>query len=104
MKNSYNALFLKDVKDFVAALPNTDQGKINAAVTVMESGDFKSVYIKTLKTPIKELIIKKYRFIFFIHKSTIYFISVFIKKSAKTPKREIENGEKIYKMIVKNYK
>ena len=97
-------MFLEDVKKFISTLPDVDQGKINAVVTALESGDFESVYVKTLKTPIKELIIKKYRFIFFIHKSTLYFVGAFIKKSAKTPKREIENAVRIYKMIIKNIK
>jgi phage-related protein len=100
MDNKYYALFLDDVRNFIGTLPNEDQGKINATVVAMESGDFESSYIKTLKTPIKELIIKRYRLIFFIYQNTIYFIGVFIKKSAKTPKKEIENAEKIYKMMI----
>lgn len=102
MSNKYFALFFDSVRDFIETLPNNDQGKINATVVAMESGDFESSYIKTLRTPIKELIIKKYRIVFFIHQNTIYFIGAFIKKSAKTPKKEIENAEKIYKIIIKN--
>ena len=104
MDNKYLALFLEDVRIFIDMLPNEDQGKINATTIAMESGDFESIYIKTLKTPIKELIIKKYRLIFFIHKNTIYFIRAFVKKSQKTPKKEMENAEKIYKIIMENYK
>lgn len=101
MSNKYFALFLDNVRNFIDTLPDDDQGKINATVIAMESGDFESIYIKTLKTPIKELIIKKYRLVFFIHQNTIYFIGVFIKKSTKTPKKEIENAKKIYKMMMK---
>jgi phage-related protein len=100
MDNKYFTLFLDNVRNFIDTLPDDDQGKINATIIAIESGDFESIYIKTLKTPIKELIIKKYRFVFFIHQTTIYFIGVFIKKSTKTPKREIENAEKIYKIII----
>ena len=104
MSNIYFPLFLDDVKDFIKNLADADQGKINAIVRAMEMGDFKSVYIKTLKAPIKELIIKKYRFIFFINKNTIYFIRAFVKKTAKTPKNEIENAKKVYKIILENHK
>ena len=104
MENKYFVLFFDDVKDFVEALSNENQGKIKGAVTAIESGDFKSLYIKTLKTPIKELIIKKYRFIFFIYKSTFYFIGAFVKKTKKTPKAEIENAERIFKKFIETYK
>ena len=104
MINKYFALFFDDVRNFIETLPNDDQGKINATVVTMESGNFESIYIKTLKGPIKELIIKKYRLIFFINQNIIYFIGVFIKKSTKTPKKEIENAKKIYKTIIENYK
>ncbi len=101
MESQYSVLFFDNVKNFIATLPNEDQGKINGIVTAIESGEFKSLYIKTLKTSIKELIIKKYRFVFFIHKNTFYFMRAFIKKTAKTPKIEIKNAEKLYKKILK---
>ncbi len=63
-------------------------------------GDFTSVHIKSLKGEIKELIIKRYRIIFFIDKNIVYCIAAFVKKSAKTPKRELENAERIYKKII----
>ena len=103
MNNKYTVLFFESVKKFVEELPNEDQGKINGAVLAIESGDFWSLHIKTLKTPIKELIIKKYRLVFFIHKNTVYFIGAFVKKTAKTPKIEIENAEKIFKKFMENY-
>lgn len=99
-KQQYTVLFLDNVRNFIQALPNEAQGKIKGAVTAMEFGNFKSLYIKTLKTPIKELIVRKYRFIFFTHKTLVYFIRAFIKKTAKTPKQEIEYAEKTYKMII----
>lgn len=100
MENKYFVLFFDNVKNFVEGLPNEDQGKINGAVTAMESGDLKSLYIKTLRTPIKELIIKKYRFVFFVYKNVFYFVGAFVKKTAKTPKTEIENAERIFKSMI----
>lgn len=103
MKNKYFVLFFDNVKNFIETLPNEDQGKINGAVTAIESGDLRSLYTKTIKTPIKELIIKKYRFIFFIHDNTFYFVRAFIKKTAKTPKIEIENAGRIFKKLTRYY-
>lgn len=65
----------------------------------MEQGAFHSVYIKTLRGPIKELIVKQYRMLFFTLGYTIYFVRVFRKKSKKTPRKEIEYAERIYKLI-----
>lgn len=70
----------------------------------MELGCFDSVLIKTLRTPIKELIIKRYRLLFFIEGNLIYFVGSFVKKSNKTPKHEIDIAEKLFKNIVENYK
>ena len=53
---------------------------------------------------IKELIVKNYRFIFFIEKHDTYFVRAFIKKTRKAPRREIEAAEKIHKMIIKKWK
>lgn len=104
MGSKYSVLFLDSVKSFIQKLPKEDQGKISASITVMESGDFKSIYVKTLRTPIKELIVKKYRLVFFFHKNTVYFIGAFVKKTTKTPKMEIENAERVFEKIVRNYK
>ncbi len=104
MKNKYLALFLDEVKDFIGKLPDNDQGKISASVAAMETGNLEPLYIKTLKTPIKELIIKNYRFVFFIHDREIYFVGAFVKKTAKTPKKEIEKAQKVYKLILEDDK
>ncbi len=76
-----------------------DRAKVTAAITAMKEGNFQLVETKTLRTPIRELKIKKYRFAFFIQKEIIYFIHVFIKQSAKTPKREVDYAEKVYRKI-----
>lgn len=98
--NKLKVLFTNEVREFINSLPDEDRGKINCETIAMGLGNFNSLYIKTLNTPIKELIIKKYRLIFFIHKNEIWFIGAFIKKTAKTPKNEIENAKKLYKEII----
>ena len=100
----YKIFFLNRVNDFISKIPENDRAKINAARVTMESGDFESLEIKTLKTPIKELIIKRYRLLFFINKDLIYFVNAFMKKTQKTPKNEIIISEKLFRDIVEFYK
>ena len=101
MTNKYKAIFLDEVSNFIDALGDQDKAKILASVKVMMEGDFQSIIVKSLKSPIRELAVKKYRILFFIDRNVIYLIGAFIKKTAKTPKKEIENAEKIHKIIMK---
>ncbi len=98
-RDESSAVFLDTVEKFIHTLSVADQAKIAAHAVVMRSGDFKSVRIKQLKGPIAELIVKQYRLIFFKNKKVIYFVGAFIKKSTKTPLREIRHAEEIYKSI-----
>ena len=95
----YHIFFFDPVNDFLKGLPETERAKILATTDTMKSGNFHSLRVKTLKTPIKELIIKQYRFIFFINENIIHFVGAFIKKSAKTPRKEIQRAERIYKLV-----
>lgn len=96
-----NFLSFDSVTEFIHSLPTDEQLKIGAAIDSMKERDFDSVYVKTLKGPIKELIVKSRRFIFCIENNTIYFLRAFTKKSAKTPKREIKMAERMYKLLLK---
>lgn len=102
-ESNFTTLFLESVEEFIQQQSVSDQAKIVAAVTIMKKGEkeyWHLLHIKTLKSPIKELIIKQYRIIFFSEKNTIYFIGAFVKKTAKTPKSQIDQAEKIYKMLM----
>ena len=99
--NRFQVTLLQKVKEFIAILSDEDKIKFRGIAHSMELGIFDSLYIKTLKTPIRELIIKNYRFIFFINKNEIWFVGAFIKKTAKTPKNEIENAKKLYDKIIR---
>lgn len=98
----YEAMFFEEVKDFIEELPLGDVAKVKANINMMQMGHFGSVHIKTLRNVIKELIVKNYRFTFFTHKNLIYFVGVFIKKTQKTPKQEIDKAETIYRDFIKN--
>lgn len=99
MENEFRIILLKDIETFIFNLPTEDQSKISGNIEAIRNKKFDSVYIKQLKGNIKELRVKNYRLIFFIHKNTIYFVRIFIKKTNKTPKNEIGMAEKYYKLI-----
>lgn len=101
MSNEFKTSIFEKVNLYINELSFSEQAKIRASFSVMESGDFKLVHIKSLHEEIKELKVKRHRFVFFIHNQTICFISAFMKKTNKTPKNEIEQALKIYKEIIK---
>lgn len=90
--------FFDGALEFIEKIPEIDRAKILANIKMMET-DFDVVYTKLLRSPIRELIVKKYRLLFFIKKNVIYFVSGFVKKSQKTPTQEIEKAENVYKMM-----
>lgn len=96
--NKFNIKFFDEALNFFEQIPETDRVKVSASIKMMET-DFDVVYTKLLKSPIRELIIKKYRLFFFIKKDTIYFVPGFIKKTQKTPPQEIQRAWNVYKMM-----
>ena len=101
MENKYKIIVLDNVELFRKNIPEPDRTKITSAISTIGSGDFESLFIKTIKSPIKELKFKNYRLLFVIKENIVYFIGGFTKKTNKTPKKEIENAENIYKIINK---
>jgi phage-related protein len=100
MKSShYQSVLLPEVEEFIDTLEETEQAKILTHMESIERGDIASVYTKLLKKPIRELIFKRYRFLFFIENQFIYFIHAFVKKTQKTPIEEIRYAERLYKTI-----
>ncbi|MFA6340904.1 MAG: type II toxin-antitoxin system RelE/ParE family toxin [Candidatus Paceibacterota bacterium] len=99
--DKYEAILVETVKDFVSDLDESESGKVMAHMDMMQMAEFDAVHTKLIKNPIKELIVGKYRFLFFIEKRIIYFIHAFMKKTQKTPRREIQYAEKIYKILRK---
>jgi len=97
-----NSKFLVRASKFIQGLGENDRAKIAAAVRTLELGGFQSVETKTIRGPIKELIVRSYRILFFTAKDrTIYFISGFRKKTRKTPRNEIEYAQNIFKILNK---
>lgn len=98
--NNYIPLFFEDAEDFIESLSDKDKAKILAEIKMLET-HFDLVYTKPLRGSIRELLVRHYRLLFFIHNQTIYFTHGFVKKSQKTPVREIEKAELIYKQLKK---
>jgi len=94
-----NVSLFDRVTEFINLLSEAEQLKIGKAIEAMSVGEFGSLYIKTIKGPIKELIIRKSRILFCIENGTIYYLNAFIKKSAKTPIKEIEIAKKKLALI-----
>lgn len=94
----FEVQFFDEALDFIEQLPPVDKAKVLANIKIMET-DFDTVYSKLLRSPIRELVVKKYRLLFFIKKNVIYFVRGFIKSSQKTPIREIDKAEDVYKMM-----
>ena len=82
-------------------LRDSEQGKLQAHVDAMRSGDFESVNIKKLRGKIYELIFGNHRFTYFQSERKLYFVRGFRKRSNKTPRKEIEYAEKIYRTLDK---
>ena len=94
-----NLHVLRSVYDIVTNLPNEDEYKISQCILILESGSTEGLVIKTLRNEIKEIIVKRYRLIFFKKNDTTYLVDIFKKQSRKTPTRIINRAEKIYKTI-----
>lgn len=99
MHKKFKALILEEARTYISNLNDAEQGVAKADIESMEAGDFESVKTKQLKGKVRELIFGAHRITYFQLRSSLYFIRGFPKKSAKTPKREIEYAEKIYQMV-----
>jgi phage-related protein len=65
----------------------------------MKAGNFDAVHTKPLKGKVRELIIGRHRISYFLIGNVLYFVRGFPKKSAKTPKQEIEYAMQVYKLM-----
>ncbi len=88
-----------DVLKFLESLSAKDVDKIMAAINAVRGKRFDSVFVKQIAGEIKELKVRKYRILFFILDNTVYFIRIFIKKTNKTPRQQIEYALKYYKLF-----
>ncbi len=98
--NEYHSVIREDARDFLRSIDAKDRGKIYMQIESMETGDFSGLLVKTVQYPLRELKVKRYRMLFFIHRDKILMISGFIKKSQKTPRKEILKAQKIISLFL----
>ncbi len=85
--------------DYILTLSEAERAKVLAHMTFMKEGDFVNITTKKLDGPIRELIVKQHRLIYFKMNSVLYFVSAFKKQSAKTPKVELDYAKEVFKMV-----
>jgi len=98
----YEALFLSPAQEYLDGLGEADRGTLAADIDAMRAGDLATPYTKRLRGPIRELISGHHRLTYFVSGRVIYFVRGFRKKSAKTPRREIEYAERIYRQVTEH--
>lgn len=86
-------------KEYIRSVSERDQGAIAADIQTMASGELESVYTKQLRGVIRELIVGDHRLTYFGLGRLLCFVRGFMKKTGKTPKKEIEFAEKVHKMV-----
>lgn len=91
--------FLEPAEKYLKSLPKKERAMIDADIEEMRLGNASAVKTKQLRGPIRELIVGNHRIIYFSLGATIYFVRGFRKKSAKTPRDEIEYAERVYKLL-----
>ena len=90
---------LEAAQKYIDGLSEMEPGAIRADMDAMKLGNFDSVHTKRLKDKIRELIVGRHRISYFRIGSTLYFVRGFRKKSAKTPKQEIEYAGQVYRLM-----
>ncbi len=98
----YELVYFDSAREFIISLPEDARSKIAVALEAMREGKIQLVHTKKLRGKIKELVVKNCRLLFFTDSNKIYLTNGFIKKSNKTPTKEIEYAEKIYKIFIKS--
>jgi phage-related protein len=99
MKNKLEIRLLSFAERYLNRLSPAEQAMVVADIEDMRNGNFDIVHTKKLSGPIRELIAGYHRFSYFRLRSVLYFVRGFRKKTAKTPRQEIEYARKIYTII-----
>ncbi len=90
--------YLAKANEYLEGLSDVVRMNIRAHVEYLRLGNHEKVVVKQLRRPVQELIVGEQRIVYFCVRSTLYIVSVFRKRSRKTPKNEIENAMKLYNL------
>jgi len=102
MAKLFHALFLESVKKYLEKIPDADRGAVAKDIERLVENDTKGIYTKQLKGPVRELIVGDHRITYFRLDNILYFVRGFQKKSTKTPKREIDYADKMFRTFKLN--
>lgn len=100
MENELDIITIAKVREAIKSFSTKDREKIFAAMIALSQRKFDTIYVKHLAGEIKELKVRRYRLLFFIHQNKVHFVRIFIKKTNKTPKRDLELAFQYYKLFV----
>lgn len=98
--SSLEIYVFEDANAYILALGDTDRAKILAHINLMSEGDYAVLRTKQLSGPVRELIVKQHRIVYFEKQGSLYFVDGFRKKSAKTPKYIIDHAKQLHRMTV----
>ena len=90
---------LDAVNKFLESITDEDSAKIAAHLKSLQDNRTEGLIIKPLQGKIKEIAIRQYRVVFFVTGAAGYAVAAFKKQSKKTPKRVIEQAERILRDI-----
>lgn len=90
---------LASAEKYLRNISESERARIDADMYAMSLGDESQVKTKQLRGAIRELIAGSHRLTYFALDGTLYFVRGFRKKSAKTPRQEIEYAEQVHKIL-----
>jgi len=99
MQKQLQTIVLRGVKSYIAEISEADRGRIYRNIEALALGNLEGLRTKQLRGPIHELIRGNHRLTYFKLNDRLYLVRGFRKKSAKTPKQEIEYAEDILMRI-----
>ena len=92
-------LFLPGAKTYIDSMSGNDRGILARDMEALAASETGAIHIKLLERPIYEMIVGHHRFTYFELRGRLYVVRGFRKKSAKTPKKEIQYAHQIYKIL-----
>lgn len=99
MEKPLRTFFLEGAKEYLDEIPDADKGAIARDIEGIAANEIAGATTKQLKGPIRELKSGPHRITYFKLGGALYFVRGFRKKSARTPKREIDHAHKIFNIL-----
>lgn len=91
--------FLEGAKKYIELIEDEHRGAVLRDIEALRANDREGVRTKQLRGKVRELIFGPHRISYFKLDNTLYFVRGFRKKGQRTPKKEIDYAEKIFKLL-----